>query len=287
MRPILILPVLLAGAVSTAQAQQLSGRVVDLDTEGPVAGATVSLVSFNRGQVASVVTDARGRFTLRADRGGIFRAEVRRVGSQPIVDGPFELADGQSIETVYRVKLVPLTLETLDVIAEREAAQRFLTEAGFYERQRSDFGKFIDRDAIEARRARHLTDLLATVAGVRLSPGSNGFDRASIRLRGSTLSSGGACQPKIYLDGLMVIQGDARPYSRVTLEDPNRSTEIQANEVERTEVDINDIVMPNDVEAMEVYRSGSQVPARFGGTSTSTQCGVIAIWSRRGGRPRR
>lgn len=279
---------LAAGTVSAAQAQELSGRVVDLDTEGPVAGATITLVSLNRGRVASATTDQQGRFRLVADRAGMFRAEVRRVGSLPVIDGPFDLAAHQVIETVYRIKLVPLTLEDLDVVAEKEAAQRFLTEAGFYERQRSDFGKFIDRETIEARRARQFTDLLATVAGVRLTPFSSGFDRASVRLRGSSLSTGGACHPKVYLDGLLVVQGDARPFSRVLRQDPNGvATEVQAEEFERTEVDINDVVMPNDIEALEIYRSGAQVPAKFGGTSTATQCGVIVIWSRRGGRPQR
>jgi hypothetical protein len=233
-----------------------------------------------------MLTDAEGRFRLVADKAGIFRVELRRVGSQPVIDGPFSLADGQAIETTYRIKLTPVRLEDLDVVADREAAKRFLREAGFYERQRSDFGKFIDREAIEARRARQLTDLLAGITGVRLTPDGIGGNRTSIRLRGSTLSSGGACQPKVYLDGLLVVEGDARPFRPAPREDPDRATEIQADLGERTDVDINDVVMPDDIEAIELYRSGSQVPAKFGGTSTATQCGVIVIWSRRGGRPR-
>lgn len=34
-----------------------------------------------------------------------------------------------------------------------------------------------------------------------------------------------------------------------------------------------------DIESIEVYRSAAEVPAEF--NSTSSGCGVIAIWSRR------
>lgn len=276
----------LLGAATPLLAQAVQGRVVDLESEKPVAGATVTLVALAGGRVASQVTGNDGRFRLTARTAGFFRIEIQRLGSRKVVDGPFELETGQTREAGYQIRLVPLQLDPIEVVAERAAAQRFLREAGFFERQKADFGKFVNRDEIEARKARRFTDLLSTVAGVRLTPGTGGFDRSSLRLRGSALSSGGACHPRVYLDGLVVVQGDARPWSRQMPGNPNaQATEIAAAEFERTEVAIDDIVMPDDVEALEIYRSGAQVPAKFGGTSTATQCGVIAIWTRRGARP--
>ncbi len=34
--------------------------------------------------------------------------------------------------------------------------------------------------------------------------------------------------------------------------------------------------------AIEVYRSATEVPVQFGGTSVETLCGVIVIWTRTG-----
>ncbi|MEZ4589402.1 MAG: hypothetical protein R2909_23750 [Gemmatimonadales bacterium] len=46
-----------------------------------------------------------------------------------------------------------------------------LAQVGFYDRQRSDFGRFITRDEIDRRQARQFTELLGMVPGVRLVPG--------------------------------------------------------------------------------------------------------------------
>ena len=44
--------------------------------------------------------------------------------------------------------------------------------------------------------------------------------------------------------------------------------------------EIDQFISPMDIEAIEVYRSASEVPARF--TTAASNCGVILIWSRRG-----
>jgi len=45
---------------------------------------------------------------------------------------------------------------------------------------------------------------------------------------------------------------------------------------------VDDVVDPRDIEAIEVYRSGAQVPAQFGGMGPFTRCGVVVVWTRRG-----
>jgi hypothetical protein len=45
---------------------------------------------------------------------------------------------------------------------------------------------------------------------------------------------------------------------------------------------LDDIGHPSTIAAVEVYRSASQVPVQFGGTSVETLCGVIVIWTRTG-----
>ncbi|RMH14199.1 MAG: hypothetical protein D6701_11515, partial [Gemmatimonadetes bacterium] len=41
-----------------------------------------------------------------------------------------------------------------------------------------------------------------------------------------------------------------------------------------------DLIRPEDIEAIEVYRGASEVPAEFGGSDAG--CGAIVIWTRRG-----
>ena len=42
--------------------------------------------------------------------------------------------------------------------------------------------------------------------------------------------------------------------------------------------DIDRLLHPDEVEAIEIYSSPMQVPGRFGGLGA--RCGVIAVWSR-------
>jgi hypothetical protein len=93
---------------------------------------------------------------------------------------------------------------------------------------------------------------------------------------------GGACHPRVFVDGLIVILGDARVRGTDVYGFPEQATEVEADPSGRPEIALDDVVIPADVEAVEVYRRGSEVPAHFGGMSTATQCGVIAIWTRRG-----
>ena len=48
------------------------------------------------------------------------------------------------------------------------------------------------------------------------------------------------------------------------------------------ELNIDDIAHPSSIAGIEVYRSGAQVPVRFGGGGMETQCGVIVVWTKVG-----
>ncbi|MEZ4589403.1 MAG: hypothetical protein R2909_23755 [Gemmatimonadales bacterium] len=76
----------------------------------------------------------------------------------------------------------------------------------------------------------------------------------------------------------MMLRGDAGP-RRLQRESPANllATELAADGVELDEIALDDLAIPSDIEAIEVYRSSAQVPARFGGTGAATQCGVIVV----------
>jgi hypothetical protein len=272
--------VLLTGIPADGAGQVLRGRLLDLDTNQPITGGVVTLARNGREWVVSVVTGDDGSYRLAAPGPGSYLVEARRLGYRAWIDGPVELRAGDRWESEYRLQALPIPLDPVGVKARNEARDPLLERVGFYERQRADFGHFVTRAQIAARDARRVTDLLAAIPGVRILPSSTGLSRAGIDVRGSVLSRGGACHPRVFVDGLMVIRGDARP--RGTDLFGQQATEVRGDPAERLEIALNDVVMPQDIEALEVYRSATQVPVRFGGSGTATQCGAIVIWTRRG-----
>lgn len=81
--------------------------------------------------------------------------------------------------------------------------------------------------------------------------------RQPVRLGGARLSRAPVgergpvdCPPQVYIDGIPW----AGPIDEITL---------------------------RDIEGIEVYRGAAEVPAEFAGSNAG--CGVIALWSRRGG----
>jgi hypothetical protein len=272
--------VLLLGLTSAATGQVLRGRLLDLRTNEPITGGVISLIRNDGKRVASVITGDDGSYRLAAPDSGSYFVEARRIGYQISIDGPIELRDGDDWETAYHLTTVPLQLAPVGVHA--PGNDRWLERVGFHERERAEFGHFITRPEIEARSPRVLTELLSLIPGVRVVQSSGGLTRAGIELRGSVLSQGGTCHPRVFVDGLVVIRGDAR--LRGTDLIGLGATETQGDPAERPEIALNDVVMPEDIQAIEVYRSAAQVPVRFGGGAVGTQCGVIVIWTRRGRR---
>jgi hypothetical protein len=115
---------------------------------------------------------------------------------------------------------------------------------GFYERmERGAFGTFISREQIDARHPVYASDLLRTVPGIQLVP--TWWGRTVVLMRGW-------CVPQIVLDGMRI----------------------------RTS-SIDDLVSPMDLEGIEIYRSAAEAPAELAGPNAN--CGVIALWTRRGG----
>jgi len=287
MRRVLVLAALLLASARMAEAQRVHGRLVDLATGTALEGGLVTLRTVRGERVGSAAVTAAGQFEIRAPGPGLYYVEVNRIGYRLLRDGPFELEEDGEREAVYSLERQAYQLAPIEVEAKRVAERtRYLEQVGFYERQKSDFGHFVTREDIEARQPHRFTDIMGMIPGVRVIPGAAGSAGASLQLRGSLLSHGGICHPQVLIDGLVVIRGTARPWRPDDGKRADRATEQALPEPDpnREQVSIDDLVMPDDVEAVEVFRSGVQVPARFGGTSSSTQCGVIIIWTRRGHR---
>ncbi|HEU0013828.1 MAG TPA: Plug domain-containing protein, partial [Longimicrobium sp.] len=163
-----------------------------------------------------------------------------------------ELAAADPLEVEFRIPLRAITLDSLTVTAEQQRMN--LATTGFYTRREREQGVFMDREQIEKRRAVRTMDLLRAIPGVRLvaTGGYSGTGPTQqLQMRGFG-GGQGPCVPRIFIDGMQIAGADT---------------------------DLDDIVFPHHIEAVEVYRGSAQVPVAYGGASGA--CGVILIWTRR------
>jgi len=245
----------------------ISGAIVD-SAGIPIPHAVLSVV----GESLRVVTDSQGRFRLAVPPGPKLLA-ARALGYRPLM-WTVALVSGQEATGRIRLQQLSIVLPGITVTAEPYVSSRL---AGFYQRQRIGFGKYIDAETIERRFTNSMADLLQGIAGVRVSPVPGdplnylvnfsrctvmGLPAASAPARAeapsdpwgtsispSSTGRSGMSTVGVYVDGFRV---------------PGDPGQILA------------MINPADVEAIEVYRGPSELPAEF----MSDDCAAIVIWTK-------
>lgn len=261
-----LLPALLLALLPSAGMGQtkIVGRVIDDLTERPLGAADVMLRTVDGRLIRRMETDQAGTFEFDVDRVSAIRLEVRRVSYLPNTTPTLHFDGRKFFQVEVRLDPDAILLAPLEVIAWSAVDPSPLLE-GFRQRLetglKTGMGTFITRDLIEARRPTNVSDLLRTVPGVTVS-GSAVGGRASVQV-GRSLGRG--CQTQIWVDGFLM----------------NRRTQAQAG-FGAADYRIDDAVSLVSVEGIEIYRGLSSVPAEF--LNQDAECGVIAIWTRRGGR---
>ncbi|MGH7678314.1 MAG: carboxypeptidase regulatory-like domain-containing protein [Gemmatimonadaceae bacterium] len=279
----IFLAAVLAGLLGpqVASAQQVRGRLLDLENDRPIPSGLLTLLAADGSMVVAAVSDADGNWRLKAPGPGTYYVAARRLGYRPWVSAAVKLEAGDDWSSVFHLQSMPIRLDP--ITANAAAIRQHLEFNGFFERQRSNFGHFVTPEAIERRQAARITDLLNTIPGVQLVvAGGGNVGPAQISLRGSSSTDAALCRPRVYVDGLMYARGDSRQV-RVRATDATEREDIEQRMDQAFSLD--DIGHPSTIAAIEVYRSATQVPVQFGGTSVETLCGVIVIWTRTGRTP--
>jgi hypothetical protein len=232
-------------AARVAEAQPVSGRVVEAAFGQGVSGAMVQLVAEDSTVLATVFTDSAGAFQLPGSALPGQFVYVARFGYRNL---RMVIAEVRRKESLLEIELVPEPVILPRVEATAESRNRWLESNGFYERMKLSNGQFVTRDMLADRfqTNRRVSEVLRQVPGVvRVDESVN---NALVYLRSPQVKiSWTPCPAMIYVNGLQ--QGKVLP---------------------RT--------LPADVEAIEIYRGPSQVPARWSGAEAA--CGVILIWLR-------
>ncbi len=117
-----------------SEGQVLQGYVIDERSEAPISGAEVQLLDAAGDTVRQTRTDHVGAFAVGTRRNGIHRLRVSRLGYEPVVTEPLDLASDSVLHVVVRMAPDALPLEPLEVTARRASHLNRATYEGLYER---------------------------------------------------------------------------------------------------------------------------------------------------------
>lgn len=242
----------------TAQAV-IMGTAIEDSTRRPLAGVEVIL----EGTKKQTTTDGAGRFLLNDLPTGNKVVFFRSVGYRPqrirVVLNKTDTTRVEAVLVSDRVRLEPI------VVTGTPDRPRGIGREAFEERRRLGFGKFMDTTELRHRGYARMSDVLASL-GVHMIQHQEDRGGSLVMRAASTRRLGQVpCWMGVILDGVTL-------YKAV-------STGTVSN---FPPPDFRKDFSVDNIEAIEVYRSASEVPMEFGGNSAS--CGVIVLWTTRGKR---
>lgn len=190
------------------------------------------------------VSDETGHYALADLPAGSFSLEARAIGFVPITRA-VTLSATQPLTFDIRFDSAARILETVEVRG-TVVFDRGLQE--FEAAKKRGFGYFLGPEQIERRNVFDSAELLRMVPGMQVVP--SGFGRSRV------VSTRGGCSPTIVVDGMR-------------FSDP--------------ETTLDEVVRPDDIGAIAVYRSAAETPAEYQG---SGGCGAIVVWTKRAPTPK-
>ena len=253
-RLLVALSALAVWTAAPAHAQTLRGQVLDATNQNPVPAATLRLLDADSVEVASTIATDVGRFSVVAPAPGEFWVLIEGLGYDPTYIGPVRLRAQGFAEVTMVMNPRPIPIDSVDVQVDQRDI--WLERSGFYDRMGHGGGVFMEGPAL-LRRAPSLGEAVGGLAGIRLIT-TSGMTDIQMRGRMTDLFRGTPriCLPQIYLDGLIVAEGDTPGVGRFNLAS----------------------VRTDEVAAIEVYGGEASVPlqyARGGGA-----CGTMLIWTK-------
>ncbi len=245
---LIAMPVVGVAAQQPATSTMVFGSVRNISGV-PIPGAEVWL----DGATRRVMSNDSGEYRIDDAPEGRQRVLVRRVGFRPDAK-KVTLQAGDARRVEFALEGMLEELESVIVTAQKGAQGRM---AEFWARRMVGVGVFITRAEIDRRHPPQTSDLFHSVMGVRVISGFGAEPvklvtgrQAMTPLRGSNSAGSNVCPMQFYVDGMFMSSGT---------------------------FSIDEIV-PVQIEAIEVFRGPSEIPARF--RQRETGCGLVVIWTR-------
>jgi len=241
--------------------QGAQGMIREPGTGEPVRDAEVFLTQKLGTIRVTGSTDDRGFFRLQTRTPGDYVFSARALGFSEVEDAPVAVLPGRL--TVLDVQMAPEALRLDPLVVTAEARTYHLEMQGFYQRKTEGLntGIFFPPEEIEERRPVNVTDLFWGLPGTRVIVSEEGqvgvYFRAGERWNQ-------VCWPMVYRDRHLISTGG--------LPNPAIGTEPAV---------LDEMISPFDLAAIEIYRSPAEIPPEF--NCANAGCGVIVLWSKRGG----
>jgi len=256
-----VLPGLMLAAITAGAAAQnapqplpvLRGAIQDTLGHG-LEGAQIEIVGLDR----SVTTPGSGAYRFEEIKPGKYWVIARRIGYQPL-KAALTLQRGDDREIDFQLNPLPYNLPEVKVRAENRKWERQYRD--FVWRSRASLhGYFLTRDDIERSRPTLLSDVVRRYLPFVSSeafftpsfpdPWASGWGRDGIGwLTSRSSGSNRNCAPAVSVNGSPNTGGWA----------------------------VNDF-RPDEVEAVEVYRSGAELPIEFANRGVG-RCGLVVVWT--------
>jgi len=187
-------------------------------------------------------SDVNGAFRLTGLPAGTQSVEVREIGFSP-KRFAVDLSPRRPSTLTATLDERTNVLKTMEITAKRGSQI-----AGFDQRKKSGLGYYMGLDQIEKSGAISSTDLFRQVPGLTVAWDGEGY---SVQVNRNV--TGGSCPVQYYIDGSPFLSmGD----------------------------DLDQVVRPEEIAAIEVYKSSAETPGEFQGADGGP-CGTIVIWTKR------
>jgi hypothetical protein len=240
-------------ACTTVAAAQVPQTIVFGKVRSSAGGAVAHADVWIEGTTLRTATSDSGEFQINGAPSGRVSVFVRRLGFFPRSKRVM-LDPGEALQLTFFLDEMGDQLDSVLVMAEPPTSPRMMD---FRERAAGGNGIFISRAEIERHHYQQTLDIFRMVLGVRIvtDPSGNNTRLVSGRMNVSTGRSTGrsvasACVMQYYVDGAFISPGTFSI----------------------------DEITPDQIEAIEIYRGPSEIPARF--RQQDTACGLVIFWTR-------
>ena len=252
--------VAVAVAVADSTVGVVAGRVVNDQTEQPLAGVEVRI----RGRDMVVRTDSTGAFRLPAPLGRQI-VVLTKPGHQPF---SAEVQAGLSTPVEYVLGLVPSSSTLAPVTVAASMVDRRLQSFEMH-RTAGMGGYFVSTDRLATEVGRTVADVLVATPGADIVRGRGGaafyatrrgYDtiRNTVKVTPADRARGavvGSCYAAVMVNGIFVYRGD----------DGEQLYDLNA-------------LAPTDLLGIEMYNGGATMPLEY--NSLRNTCGLVVIWTR-------
>jgi hypothetical protein len=225
-------------AGGVAAQTSLVGRAIDASSRLGIAGVRISAHDEGGREKAVVFSDTTGRFHIALEPGE-FLLRTSRVGYVAAETRKLELNEKEQIELLIQMDVRPIGVEPLVIVGKRTMIGRLMPYYQRLDRAEVSGGRFITRAQIDSLGIGDITEHIQQ-HGVPVQS-NRGGERWPLGY--------GGCRMRVFID-------DA----------PAEGFAIDA------------LVRAENVEGVEIYRSGLQAPPLY--SSRSNTCGVVLIWTR-------